>query len=85
MKKLAILAAAAVLLSGTAMAAPNSESNGANKNCFGQGRSDYASTNKTVPHGQIISERARAESTDGSPNQNVQLNNGYKANCQTAQ
>jgi hypothetical protein len=84
MKKIAILVAASFMLSGGAIAAANPDSNGANKNCFGQGRSDYASTNKDVPHGQIISERAKTESTDGSANQNVQLNNEYKAACQAA-
>ena len=40
MKKLALLVATSLLLSGGAMAAANPDSNGVNKNCFGQGRSD---------------------------------------------
>ena len=65
------------------MAAANPDSNGVNKNCFGQGRSDYASdpaNRGTV--GKIVSSRAHTEATDGSANQNVQLNNEYKAACQ---
>ena len=83
MKKLALLVATSLLLSGGAMAAANPDSNGVNKNCFGQGRSDYASdpaNRGTV--GKIISERAHTDATDGSANQNVQLNKEYKAACQ---
>jgi len=69
MKRLVIVTAA-VLISGAAVAKENA-------NCFGQGRSDYASNHPGM--GQIISTRAQTESTDGSPNQNVQMNREYKA------
>ena len=85
MKKIAVMIAISIMATSGAMAAANPESQGVNKNCFGQGRSDYASTNKDTPHGQIISERARAEATDGSSaNLNVQMNAEYKTACQAA-
>ena len=78
MKKFAIIAGA-MLISGVAYA-DNTGSNGAGKNCFGQARSEGAKTFQ--PMGQIISQRAQTESTDGSANQNVQLNREFKENCQ---
>jgi hypothetical protein len=84
MRKIIILAATSILLTGGAMAGANPDSNGVNKNCFGQGRSDYASdpaNRGTV--GGIISDRAHTDaSTDDYPNQNVQLNKEYKDRCQ---
>ena len=84
MKKTIIIAfAASSLLASPAFAAANPDSNGVNKNCFGQGRSEYSSSNPAVSTGQIISERARTESSNPDyPNQNVQLNKEYKAACQ---
>jgi hypothetical protein len=86
MRKLAILVAVSMMVSGGALAAANPDSNGANKNCFGQGRSDYASNPEnrgTV--GGIVSDRAHAEATnDDYPNNNVQQNKEYKAACQAA-
>lgn len=85
-KKLAMLAAAGVILSSGAMAAANPDSNGANKNCFGQGRSDYASGDQASGSvGSIISDRAHEPATSSDyPNNNVQQNKEYKAACQAA-
>jgi hypothetical protein len=84
MRKIIILAATSILLTGGAMAGANPDSNGVGKNCFGQGRSAYASDpDNRGTHGSIISERAKTEaSTDEYPNQNVQLNKEYKDRCQ---
>jgi hypothetical protein len=65
-----------------AMAAANPESNGVGKNCFGQGRSGYASANTDT--GQIISDRAQNKDVQGAPNENVLLNREYKEQCQAA-
>ena len=85
MKKIVLAAfAASMTLATPSFAAANADSNGVNKNCFGQGRSDYASNpanQGTV--GPIISDRAQTPSSDPQyPNQNVQLNKEYKAACQ---
>jgi hypothetical protein len=82
MKKLAFLAVASMFVAGGAIAAANPESNGVGKNCFGQGRSDYASNNPGM--GQIISERAQNKDVTGAPNENVLLNREYKETCQAA-
>lgn len=86
MKKIVAIALVASSLLGTsAFAAANPNSNGVNKNCFGQGRSAYSSSQPAVSTGQIISERAKTESSSPDyPNQNVQLNKEYKAECQAA-
>jgi len=88
MRKL-ILAAFAVsaMLPQVTFAAANPNSNGVNKNCFGQGRSGYSNGTDRGPTdpttGQVISDRAQSPATDGtSPNLNVQLNNEYKTACQ---
>ena len=86
MKKIVILIAASMMMSGGAMAAANPDSNGVNKNCFGQGRSDYASGEQPLGSvGSIISERARDKVATDAPNQNVQQNRDYKELCQAAQ
>src|SRR5687768_7917248 len=86
MKKIvAVVFAASSLLASPAFTQANPESNGVNKNCFGQGRSAYSSSQPAASTGSIISERARTESSSPDyPNQNVQLNQEYKANCQAA-
>jgi hypothetical protein len=71
-----------MFVAGTAMAAANPESNGVGKNCFGQGRSDYASSHTDT--GQIISGRAQNKDVTGAPNQNVLENRNYKEACQEA-
>lgn len=82
---IAIAFAASTVLATPAFAAANPDSNGVNKNCFGQGRSAYSSSQPAVSTGEIISERARTESSSPDyPNQNVQLNKEYKAACQAA-
>lgn len=89
MRKITLVAFAASALVGTAaLADPNPESNGVNKNCFGQGRAEYSRGDTGHPvgkTGEIISERARTESTNPDyPNQNVQLNKEYKEACQAS-
>jgi hypothetical protein len=87
MKKIILAAfAASSMLAVPAFAAANPDSNGVNKNCFGKGRSDYASGDQPAGSvGSIISERAKTESTSPDyPNSNVQQNKEYKAACQAA-
>lgn len=72
-----IAACAGVALTGDAKA---NNGNDLNKNCFGQGRSDYASSH--TDNGQIISGRAQNKDVTGAPNQNVLENRSYKENCQ---
>jgi len=87
MKKIVLAAFAASMAFATpSFAAANADSNGVGKNCFGQGRSDYASgTQPQGSVGSIISQRAQSPSTDPNyPNANVQDNKDFKAACQAA-
>lgn len=87
MRKIVLAAfAASMTVAVPSFAAPAADSNGAAKNCFGQGRSDYASTHSgDTSTGSIISERAQAPSTNPDyPNSNVQQNKEYKTACQAA-
>ena len=87
MKKIVLAAFAVSMTFATpSFAAPNANSNGVGKNCFGQGRSDYASGDQPAGSvGSIISDRAQSPSTNPDyPNQNVQDNKEYKATCQAA-
>lgn len=87
MKKIVLAAFAASMTFATpSFAAPNPDSNGVGKNCFGQGRSDYASGPQAQGSvGSIISDRAQSPSTNPDyPNGNVQANKDYKTACQAA-
>jgi hypothetical protein len=87
MKKIVLAAFAASMAFATpSFAAPNPDSNGVGKNCFGQGRSDYASSDQPAGSvGSIVSQRAQAPSTNPDyPNNNVQQNKEYKTACQAA-
>jgi hypothetical protein len=86
MKKIAFLATVSMFaFAGVALAdkggTPNANGNG-NGNCFGQGRSGYATGPQPLGSvGSIVSERAQTPGTDGYPNQNVEQNQQYKAAC----
>ena len=89
MKKITLAVfGASALLATAAFAEANPASNGANKNCFGQGRAEYSRGDTGHPvgkTGEVISERAKTESSSPDyPNQNVQLNKEYKDTCQAA-
>lgn len=86
MKKIVLAAfAASMTLSTPSFGAANDTSNGVGKNCFGQGRSAYSSSDAEPSTGAIISERAKTASTNPDyPNRNVQLNKEYKETCQAA-
>ena len=87
MKKIVLAAFAASMAFATpSFAAPNADSNGVGKNCFGQGRSDYASSHSgDQSNGSQISQRAQTPAANPDyPNQNVQDNKEYKAACQAA-
>jgi hypothetical protein len=84
MKRFALLVAAASVAASAGVAltgdAKANNGNDLNKNCFGQGRSDYASSHTDT--GQIISGRAHNKDVTGAPNQNVLENRAYKEGCQ---
>lgn len=84
MKKIVLAAFAASAFAAPSFAAPNADSNGVNKNCFGQGRSDYASTHSgDTSAGSVVSQRAQAPATNPDyPNANVEANKEYKDACQ---
>jgi hypothetical protein len=87
MKKLIIAAfATSMVIATPSFAGANPDSNGVNKNCFGQGRAEYSNGSTGQPLGKtgdVISDRAHAPSTSPDyPNSNVQLNKEYKAACQ---
>lgn len=64
-----------VLAAAGASAGPN------DSNCFGQGRSGYASGSQPLGSvGSIVSDRAHTD-VAGSPNGNVAANRAYKASC----
>jgi hypothetical protein len=75
------MAFAAAGLTAVSMAGAVSADTDNPKACFGQDRSDYVTANGG--HGQIISDRARAEDPTGQyPNDNVRQNKEYKEACQ---
>ena len=87
MKKIILTAfAVAALIPTASFAAANPASNGVNKNCFGQGRSEYSNGTNRPPGyedrstGDVISERAQSDATNPQyPNGNVEANKEYKA------
>lgn len=89
MKKIILTAfVISALIPTASFGAANPNSNGVNKNCFGQGRSGYSNGTDRPPGGDttgaIISQRAQTEATDPTqyPNSNVEQNKQYKDACQ---